>query len=99
MNKEQRQHNDEHDETIRVLMDYHGMDETACQEECRLTRNQMRAMMVYLAGMGVGHTQTSNRGTCIVKMYHAMSKLNHAIDEENRQVMDDIDPIPGGALR
>lgn len=100
MNELQRKISDNTDDTILLSVDYHGMDETSLRYDVPLTRNEMRALMIYFGKMSVASTRTKNCASIIVKLYHMFCQLNMAIEEEIERNPDDhIDPIPGGALR
>lgn len=82
MNKIQRQQSDENDRTIMVSIDYHGPnDGDVLRYEAKMTRNEMRATMVWITKLTFGDLPTQNMVTGLGKIYHLFRRLNTNIDD------------------
>lgn len=76
--------------TVLMSVDYHGLDEAITRHECVMSRNEMRAIMVWITKLTFGDLPSRNLVTGLGKFYYMLRDTNSAISELKRQ-----NPGPG----
>ncbi len=74
------------DHTVMMSIDYHGLDEVVDHQDCTMTRNEMRAIMVWITTLTFGDTPSQNCVTGLGKLYHLLRTSNNSITDAKDKV-------------
>ncbi len=74
------------DHTVMISVDYHGTDEVVDRQEVTMTRNEMRAIMVWITKLRFGDCPSQNLITGLGKFYHLLRTSNTSVTEAKEQL-------------
>ncbi len=74
------------DNSVLLSVDYHGLDEVVDHQDVMMTRNELRAVMVWLAKLTISGLPSENCVSGINKIYHLFRTSNNEVSEAKRQL-------------
>ncbi len=75
--------------TVRIELDYHGSDEVVVARETKLTRDEMRAFMVWLSGRTISSFPSDNSAVAASRIHQMLKAAEQRITE----LEDEIQPL------
>ncbi len=89
--------NNRSENTVLVSVDYHGQDEVVDHQDVTMTRNELRAVMVWMSRLTISGLPSENCVLGVNKIYHLLTKSNSEVTEAKRQIggpqnAEELDP-------